>query len=352
MKSNTLKESYLNYKEAHPKSRNRNIADALQVSELEILEVADNCQISYLGDDYKSLLKDFDGLGPLMALTRNDHAVHETTGDYKQVSFMKKMPMGIAHNKVIDLRYFFHNWAHVYAVEMPGHKKTVRSIQFFDVYGNAVHKVYCTKHTNMEAYDHMLSKHTEYHQKERTSLEIKEATLVPNGTNLLPNEIERFQKDWLEMKDTHDFFGLLKKNKLKRQEAFRIAPQGAAYRVENDSIVKILQLVVEHKVPIMVFLSNPSCLQIYSGPIRKLLAMNEWYNILDPKFNLHLKLDAIAETWIVKKYTSDGIVTSIELFDKDDQQIIYCFGERKPGIPELEGWRAAIEQMKKIDTTQ
>ena len=63
--------------------------------------------------------------------------------------------------------------------------------------------------------------------------------------------------------------------------------------------------------------------------------------MLDPTFNLHLREDAIASAWVVRKPTRDGDVTSLELFDKDG----FCFtlfGLRKPGKPELEAWRAVL----------
>ncbi|MBL4651140.1 MAG: hemin-degrading factor, partial [Aureispira sp.] len=102
--------------------------------------------------------------------------------------------------------------------------------------------------------------------------------------------------------------------------------------------------------PIMVFLGNKSCLQIFSGEIHKVVEMNGWYNVLDKDFNLHLKLEAIDEAWVVKKYTTDGVVTGLELFDQDGNQILYCFGQRKPGIPELDMWRKIVAKLTPLNT--
>ena len=51
---------------------------------------------------------------------------------------------------------------------------------------------------------------------------------------------------------------------------------------------------------------------------------------------------------IWKKPTEDGIVTSLELFDKNGDLIVYFFGERKPGKPELKGWREIIDNVNLI----
>jgi len=67
--------------------------------------------------------------------------------------------------------------------------------------------------------------------------------------------------------------------------------------------------------------------------------MGPWVNVLDPGFNLHLREDHIAQAWLVKKPTSDGLVHSIELFDAQGETIAMLFGERKPGQAERCDWR-------------
>jgi len=74
--------------------------------------------------------------------------------------------------------------------------------------------------------------------------------------------------------------------------------------------------------------------------------MGPWINVLDPGFNLHLREDLVTQVWLVKKPTTDGVVTSIELFDAQGEFIAYFFGKRKPGIPETTGWRMLAESME------
>ena len=38
------------------------------------------------------------------------------------------------------------------------------------------------------------------------------------------------------------------------------------------------------------------------------------------------------------------------IFDKEGEHVLYCFGARKPGIPELEEWRSIVENI--IETKQ
>jgi putative hemin transport protein len=45
---------------------------------------------------------------------------------------------------------------------------------------------------------------------------------------------------------------------------------------------------------------------------------------------------------VVVKPTVDGDVTSLELYDKDGNNIVMFFGKRKPGEPELQAWREIV----------
>ena len=45
---------------------------------------------------------------------------------------------------------------------------------------------------------------------------------------------------------------------------------------------------------------------------------------------------------MVRKPTSDGVVTSVEAFDAQGNNMAMFFGERKPGQPELQGWRDLV----------
>ncbi len=42
--------------------------------------------------------------------------------------------------------------------------------------------------------------------------------------------------------------------------------------------------------------------------------MRGWLNIFNTTFTLHLREDSADEVWVTRKPTSDGYVTSVELF--------------------------------------
>ena len=44
----------------------------------------------------------------------------------------------------------------------------------------------------------------------------------------------------------------------------------------------------------MVFVGNHGCVQIHAGPVHRIEVVRPWLNVLDPRFNLHLREDLVA----------------------------------------------------------
>ena len=336
-----LQAQYAALKSSQPQLRIRNAAQHLGVSELELLELNLGQNVKRLSGDWKDLLKEMHTVGKIMVLTRNEYVVHERKGIYDNVSFMKNHNMGVAVNEDIDLRFFMWNWHYAYAVEMQVRNRKMLSFQFFDAYGDAVHKIYTTQKSNLEAYQQLVEKYLAEDQTKPvviTNRERPKQACTPDAQI----DVEGFQQEWLNLKDTHDFFGLVNKYKLQRTQALKFAPKGYSYQVNDQFATTLLETCASQNIPIMVFVGNQGCLQIHTGTINKLVPMEGWFNIMDPDFNLHLQLKGIYETWVVKKPTQDGIVTSVEVFDAEGNIMMQLFGKRKPGIPELPAWQEVI----------
>ncbi|PJX22418.1 hemin-degrading factor [Advenella sp. S44] len=338
IQSNDLKARYDALLQDEPKMRIRNAAQQLGVSEMEL--VAAQCgdiEAILLEGTPQTIFKELQTLGEVMLLTRNEWCVHERHGRYESVK-VGNGPVGLVLGADIDLRVFFSSWKYTWAVTQNGRK----SVQFFDKAGMALHKVYCTDKSDMAAYDALIEKFRAVAQEpapvDNTPAEPKTyASEVP----------ESLRKDWLAMTDTHDFAGLLKKWNLPRLQVLENAGQDLAQRVDNEAIEVMLNKAAQTDLAIMCFVGNKGIIQIHSGPIKKLMRTGPWFNILDPKFNLHLNTTAIHSTWIVNKPTEDGWVTSLEGFTQDGEQIVQFFGARKPGVPEIRQWRELLESLCK-----
>lgn len=334
-----IKEQYSRIKAEQPKSRIRDIARTMGVGEAQLVATGVGETAVRLEGDFREMIKEIQSIGKVMALTRNNNVVHERKGVYHNVSFEGGGMVGLVLDPDIDLRLFMMHWKSGFAVN----ENDRNSLQFFDKSGDAVHKIYLTGDSDLEAYQRFVEKYKAPEQSQDLTVSAYEAERPE-----LPDtdiDVASFREGWLGMQDTHEFFGLMGKYQLKRTQALRLAPEGHVKQVPNDTARRILEAAAERQVPVMVFVGSRGCIQIHTGTVTNLLETGPWFNVLDPDFNLHLRQDAIVSSYVVKKPSVDGIVTSLELFDEKGEMIVQFFGKRKPGIPELESWRALVRDV-------
>lgn len=321
--------------------RARDAAQQLGVSEAELVASRLGRDTLRLRPEWATLLPALESLGYIMALTRNEHCIHERKGHYRDVSVMPSGKMGLVVSADIDLRLFMAGWDSVFAVEEETARGIQRSIQIFDQQGMAVHKVFLTEDSHVQAWAPLLEKLRAEEQSAELKLQPLPARPEPQADAQI--DVASLRRAWAKLKDTHQFFALLKKHGTSRTQALRLAGREWAEPLDVTELPGLLEAAGQAAAPIMVFVGNQHCIQIHSGPVKKLRWLDSWFNVLDAEFNLHLKTPALAELWRVRKPSSDGIVTSWEAFDADGEMIVQLFGARKPGIPERADWRALAE---------
>lgn len=329
MKTELLKK-WEEIKEQQPRIRIRDVSVLLGVSEAELLASKLGNGVWGIKDEFPQFLKSTEELGYVMALTRNEACVHERKGIYKNVSVNGQTALAVGDD--IDLRIFLRDWKYGFYVE----ENENSSFQFFSKSGDAIHKIYKTNSSNEEGWKRIKSEFI----TEETLIETPQIKENPIRTNESHDEtqIQSFLSDWSQLKDTHDFFSLLKRYNISRVFAVATAENKFSFPISVEILIQILKEVASKEDEIMIFVGNPGMIQIHTGKIKNIQIMGPWFNILDPEFNLHLRMDLIHRIWIVDKPTSDGLVTSIEVFDRDGELIIQFFGKRKPGIPQKESW--------------
>ena len=296
--------------------RARDEAAELGISEGELVARGLGTTAIRLDGDAAALLHALPGAGKCMALTRNDHAVSEVRGRYGGVELGAHA--GQVLGDAIDLRVFLGQWHALFALTAPR-----RSIQVFDRTGTAVHKIYA-EDADPTAWDALI----EAHQIAPVAPSFE--PVPPRRTERPDGELDRTAliADWDAMTDTHEFFHLLAKHGATRTQALRLAGEARAREVRASALEHVLHDVAETGDRIMIFVGNRGCIQIYSGPVHRIVRHAGWLNVLDETFNLHLRDDRIATSWVVAKPTRTGVVRSLELFDRDGETIALVFRKR------------------------
>lgn len=315
-------------------------AEALGISEgAWLTEHQSQAQVTRLRLPARAILEALAPLGTVMALTRNQSCVHEKDGIYANLEFGGAMGMVLNHD--IDLRLFLNHWAHGFAVATPMADGGVRhSLQFFDRSGIAVHKIFARPVTDMVAWQALVAEFAVPGPLEAVVAEPQKAAAPDRDDSAI--DVAALRSGWRNLKDVHDFFALLRRGNVGRRQALRLAGAPFARPIAPAQVRFVLEQAAGRGVPIMAFVGNPGCIQIHSGPIHRVAVMGPWLNVLDAGFNLHLRADHIADAFAVWKPQADSAVHSIEMFDRDGMLICQLFGERKPGVPELDSWKALV----------
>lgn len=340
-----LRQRYDDLMAAEPKLRIRDAAGKLNVSEVELLALScgDGATRLTVGN-WSDFVKELKELGRVMVLTRNEHCVHEKTGEYENIS-THGGKIGLITGEAIDLRLFYTEWHLAFAVENKNRDSSfLRSFQIFDASGDAIHKVYLKNDAGIKTFQDIAERYRSEDQSKQQMVTAhapaEEAKPVSEAT------AKSFLEGWAALKDTHDFYPLMGKYKVSRLQAMELAEGRFSQKVANDTARRILEIAGEREISIMVFVGNEGAIQIHTGPVKKIVEFGEWINVLDPTFNLHLKEPGIASSWIVEKPTEDGTVHSLEIYDKKGLIIAQFFGARKPGIEERQDWRDLIAELK------
>lgn len=329
---------WLALKEENPGKYARDIAAMMTISEAELTWARVGHDAWRVKGEVRDVLAALEAVGDVKCICRNQYAVHEQVGSFTNQHLNGHAGL-VLNPRALDLRLFLNQWASVFHISETNVRGERQSIQFFDNQGDALLKVYTTEATDMAAWGDVL---TRFIHADNPAL-----VLQPTEVQNTASEVDGSTLDgeWRAMTDVHQFFALLKRHNLSRQQAFRLVGDDLACQVDNDAVARLLENARLDANEIMVFVGNRGCVQIFTGAIEKIVPMKGWLNIFNSAFTLHLREDTIAESWITRKPTADGHVTSLELFAADGTQIAQLYGQRTEGEPEQTQWRAQVEAL-------
>lgn len=317
-----------------PKARARDFATAHGMTEADLVAAHVGHGTTVIAAEPDRLMPRVEALGDVLALTRNEHCVHERRGLY--TGFQGGGHAAMVLGREIDLRIFPGHWRHAFAVE-DGDK---RSLQIFDAAGDAVHKVHLKPESDAEAFRLLVAALAHPDQSDQLDLTPRAAVEPAKGD---PARAGQLRADWDAMTDTHQFLKLTRKHKMNRLGAYRVIGQPQARPLATDAVTRVLETAAAGAVPLMIFVGNAGCIQIHGGPVERIVAMGPWINVMDPRFNLHLRSDRIAEVWQVAKPTQRGMAVSVEAFDAQGGLILQIFGQRTEAG--MEPWSALVEAL-------
>ena len=339
--STSLFDRYTALKSESPHLFPRDAAARLGCSEAELTAALPSAL--RLGPRVADVFRALPAVGEVKTMTRNEHAVMEKWGRFQDVE-VGAGPAGQVVGDEIDLRIFPRRFRFGFFVSEETARGRRDSLQFYDEHGDSIHKVYAESEEAARSMRALAATHL---------VDAPEDAISPAPpprpeprAKLTEDDVEAFRRAWDGMTDTHEFFGLLRRFQMGRVQGLDTAGPTRAREVERGALAAVLDWAARVEMPIMVFVGSRGVIQIHTGPVRAVRAQGGYLNVLDRRFNLHVKEGSIARAFVVRKPTSDGVVTSLELYDERDETIALVFSKRKPGQVEAEVWREALGDLR------
>jgi putative hemin transport protein len=301
-----------------------------------------------LHGEFAPLMQRLATLGDLTEVTRNSSALLEK--DNVSGTLYVNNEIELAPAEAMHLRIFYPQWEHGYALEehdaCSGGKR--HSLQFFDRYGSMMHKIVLGENGDIASFRQLVSDHAAAEQLAPHLVHPLHSDDESEDHGLRQIDVDALRAEWAHTHNHDDF--------IQRQEAFdqqrlrklRLAGKAFAYQVANDSARVILQRMTEFGTSIMAQVGNAGIVQAYYGKIKNIRVKDSRLKIMNAGFRMQLREDHIDSVWVAKKPTTDGIITSLELFNRQGTHIASFLSKKSNGQPEPREWREAIMRLMPI----
>lgn len=163
---------------------------------------------------------------------------------------------------------------------------------------------------------------------------------------------------WRNMTDVHHFYPMLKQFNISKLEAFHAVPDDLAVQVAPQSVMTVLKNMEKEQTPLMVFIGNDAVIQVYTGPVRKIIPLPTADKIAvhgitreGEKAVFKLALNQNDQAWVVNKISTQGYITSLEIFDKDNNHIAQFYGNRTEGEKQNKQWAELMQSLPRLADT-
>lgn len=320
--------------------------DQPQSSLTDVQHIARHPYAVRLQGEFAPLLKRLAALGNLTEVTSNSSALLEKD-NVSGVLYVQN-EIEFAPTEAMHLRIVYSHWEHGYALEEydAGTNTYRHSLQFFDRHGSMMHKIVLHDSSDIASFKQLVSQHAATEQ-------FMPAQLILPQDGHADSEIKNIDVNALraEWAHTHNHKDFLRHQEIfdrQRLRKLRLAGKAFAYQVANDSARVILQRMTEFGTAVMAQVGNAGIVQTYYGKIKNIRIKDSRMKIMNSGFRMLLREDHIDSVWVAKKPTTDGIITSLELFNRQGMHIASFLSKKDNGQPEPHEWRESIMRLSPI----
>ena len=329
------------------KLRHREIANFLQISEAELIDVHVGvtkfdvlrssphvARAIRLKHDWQALLEHCHHFELLTSVTRNQSVVMEQVESYEHIAI--ESGRWVVHGKNLQLRFSPQFLGYVYLFEESGASQVQKSIQFFDETGQGVHKAYLLPESQHLVFELMARRFAQSRQSPGISIQEASPLFEPIGKNEIHLDVANFIERWRTLHSFDQMIELLESCHVTAAESFEAIGAPQAQEVSFETVKYLLESAAYLELPLEISVSNESVSMTSRRVIHRITETNGWLSVLDPGFSLRIHGVDDLRVWLVQP-------GSIEILGGAGESLLSvrcaCSSE-SPGLAE---WRRLFE---------
>lgn len=292
--------------------------------------------------DWDALLRVLPKLGTVRAQTANVHALLEVEGRYAACERLG--PMAQCRGERIDLRLLFPAWHAAYALEQATPQGLQRSVHIFDAEGAAVHALHLGAEASPATFTAL---RRDLRCPEATDPSFASPTRPPSASRMpcVPVLRPQLLKAWGQLRDSHDFFAMLRRLQLRRYEALRLAEGLYTRRIPPQQVEVVMHHAQQRDLVLSFDVRSRGAIALYSSQIDTLSRCGEGLQLRHSRFRLRLSDQAVASAWVVRRQTRGGLTYSLELYDAQHVLILACALPQAARRSSRHSWQALLARI-------
>lgn len=237
----------------------------------------------------------------------------------------------------VTLECFPRQWAAVLAVLAPVAGIAPRSLLCFDAHGALRHQWHVPAGSAGLAFEELVC--ALLHPDQRDLPRPRPLVAPVEAAHV---DLAALEQGWSVLREPADFAGLLRRHGLRRLRAYRLVRDKFARPVSLDSVPALLSLGAARQTPLSLRCGNRGAVQRFEGALPLPAWQGDTLCVRQGGLRFSLSMRDVASVWRVRKPSVDGVVTTIELFDGQDERVLTISGARGYGRMELPSWRALL----------
>jgi len=177
------------------------------------------------------------------------------------------------------------------------------------------------------------------------ALEIFHTETIATADKIARIDIDALRADWAAADKTAGVFMGQTAFDSGRLHKLRLVGKVFAHQVGKDSVRIVLQKMADLGCTVVALIGDAGTMQAHQGQPEQIRGGDAGLDILNRDHRLRLREDHIDTVWVAKKPTADGMMTSLELFNRRGVGIARFFSKPEAGKPERREWRDAIMRL-------